>query len=347
MPNKVAASNKNETDSTLGILALGGVALYLATKNKPNPVPSGPTAKFVPDSGEVGDLVAITGAGWTANEIISAVSVGGVPAQNELTVDDIGSLSGTLNIPQLNAGTWSIIITSSVSGTHKFAAAFVVKTPGAATGWTQFAYTTLTITHTTANPAGWVPFVSTSLVVTHIPANPVGWVPFANTAMVVTHTVSNPAGWVPFANATLVVTHTPLTSQLMVTPTTLKTGDVLSFTFYNFTPMASVSVYVVGGGGMNITANALGSGTGSFSVGEGVGFYSLEAADNYGNSAIANFTVRGSGPVFPAPGTFGDGYYWYWVRYADGSIGWDDSYDVLFLTHPTILSGPYASGATG
>lgn len=53
-----------------------------------------------------------------------------------------------------------------------------------------------------------------------------------------------------------------------------------------------------------------------------------------------------SGPSFPAPGTKGDGDEWYWVQYLDGSVGWADTSDIYYSDpRPTILNGPYQSGA--
>jgi hypothetical protein len=85
--------------------------------------------------------------------------------------------------------------------------------------------------------------------------------------------------------------------QAAVTPTltiaddTLVTGDTLNFSFTGFQPNASVSVYVVGGGGLNITANSSGAGSGSFQIGENPGTYTLKAQDSYGHSATDTFTV--------------------------------------------------------
>ena len=144
--------------------------------------------------------------------------------------------------------------------------------------------------------------------------------------------------------------------QITVSPTTIPSGSSISWRFNGFTPGQSVGVSLIGGGGLNVTADALGSGSGSFVVTESVaGQYGIQATDSLGEYATAFFTVTvttpppPSGPTFPAPGTIGDGNYWYWVQYSDGTIGWDDYNDVLHdsLPHPTIISGPYASGATG
>lgn len=81
-----------------------------------------------------------------------------------------------------------------------------------------------------------------------------------------------------------------------VTPTltctsSLKTGDVLSFSFTGFTPNAQVWVGVVGGGGVYVYASSLGAGSGSFVDGDPAGSYTLRASDDYGKVATASFTV--------------------------------------------------------
>jgi Divergent InlB B-repeat domain len=75
-------------------------------------------------------------------------------------------------------------------------------------------------------------------------------------------------------------------------------------------------------------------------------------------SYLANFKVSNppppppSNPVFPAPGTVGDGDVWFWVGFLDGTYGWNDFNEVygsnpnseIDFTLPVL--GPYASGAT-
>lgn len=72
----------------------------------------------------------------------------------------------------------------------------------------------------------------------------------------------------------------------------LKTGDKLTYNFSGFQPNASVNVFVEGGGGLSKTADSSGAGSGSFTIGESGGNYTLVAQDNYGNRATAPFTVQ-------------------------------------------------------
>jgi hypothetical protein len=378
---KTATPTSSGTSTALAVggVALAGVALYLATKNKTTPPPSGPTAKFTPNSGEVTNTIVVTGDGWSVGETISSVTIGDVAAANTLIVDDTGALVGSLTVPGLQNGSWNVIITGSVTGAVTFPGAFTVK-PTGGQGWVVLAgFTTsaspvagnpvgwvalnqetpfmVTVTATTANPVGWFQITQNPFTfnVIHTQANPVGWFSISDGFIATVNPQSvNPVGWVTIAHLAVHVSlYTGnLPAQLNISPTTLHTGDTLSFTFYNMTPMSSVAVQVLGGGGMNVTANALGSGSSSFSIGEGTGFYTLQASDPYGKTASANFTVVGTGnsPQFPAPGTVGDGNYWYWVQYTDNSIGWDDAYDVVVYHDPLVartLAGPYPSGATG
>jgi len=444
-------TNKTQQKVDTGDIAVGGLilgAIYLFTK-KSNPTPGGEKASFNPTSGPDGTVVSVVGSGWTAGETITSITLGGPTAENTLLVDAQGNLSGTIIVPDsLNAGKQTIIITGTKSGSITFANAFTVA--GAGSNWVLMTTTpTIVAVVLAQGTAQWVLMTPTATTMAiSLAQGGSGWVLMTAMATTLKVTVAQGTGiWVLMTTTatTLTISLAAIIPQLIVSPTTLKTGDILSFTFYNFTPMASVSVYVVGGGGLNITANALGSGTASFTIGESSGTYTLEATDGYGRSATTGFTVQaaamvtlnidddGSGygfveitvggvdvggngyqvpkgtsvtvrayvdnpnvarfngwtdpggalnsmsagpltftansnvnlvanfqytgssggggggsstPSFPAPGRVGDGYYWYWVKFADGSIGWDDSDDVIYYTHPTILSGPYASGAT-
>jgi hypothetical protein len=152
---------------------------------------------------------------------------------------------------------------------------------------------------------------------------------------------------------TQIIAPPPRTAQIVVSPTTIATGQSITWTFYNFTPGQSVGVSLIGGGGLNITANALGSGTGSFVINETeAGQYGIQAEDSLGEYAMALFTVTVpnpppvESPTFPVPGTIGDNQLWYWIKFDDGSIGWDTSDDLYYITGYTVLAGPYHSGAT-
>jgi hypothetical protein len=157
------------------------------------------------------------------------------------------------------------------------------------------------------------------------------------------------------AYAYFTVTSSTLVPQMVVSPTTIASGQSITWTFYNFTPGQSVGVSLIGGGGLNITANALGSGTGSFIINETVaGQYGIQATDNLGEYAMALFTVTvpnpppSGGPTFPAPlgGTS-----WYWLVFQDNSADWFEQAVYYSLAQEgdyfKNVYGPYAPGATG
>jgi hypothetical protein len=71
-----------------------------------------------------------------------------------------------------------------------------------------------------------------------------------------------------------------------------------------------------------------------------------DISQTYNGTGGGGGTTTSTGPQFPAPGTVGDGYTWYWGQFYDGSYGWDDSDDALASGVFTIISGPYNSGTT-
>jgi len=85
------------------------------------------------------------------------------------------------------------------------------------------------------------------------------------------------------------------TPSLTCTPS-INVGGTLSFTFYGMSPMVSVWVGVVGGGGIYVVSNSLGSGTGSFTDGDQAGNYTLSATDG-SHTASASFTIGSSSNV--------------------------------------------------
>lgn len=75
------------------------------------------TATFSPTSGPIGQVITVTGLGWTAGEAINSVTVGGATAQHTLTVSSGAALSGTITVPAgLTGGVKTIVITGAVSG---------------------------------------------------------------------------------------------------------------------------------------------------------------------------------------------------------------------------------------
>ncbi|MCX6668038.1 MAG: hypothetical protein NTV74_07395, partial [Euryarchaeota archaeon] len=84
------------------------------------------TADFDPIIGPVGTIITVTGEGWTADELITAVTVGGGAAVHTLTVDGDGNLSGTITVPTQATGLKNIVITGNTSGEQTFTNAFTV-----------------------------------------------------------------------------------------------------------------------------------------------------------------------------------------------------------------------------
>jgi hypothetical protein len=87
-----------------------------------------PAATFTPNSGPAGTVTSVTGTGWAGGEVITSVTVGGIPAAHTLVVDGAGNLSGTVFIPATAPGGWNTsVITGSLSGALAFASAFYIQ----------------------------------------------------------------------------------------------------------------------------------------------------------------------------------------------------------------------------
>jgi hypothetical protein len=105
-------------------------------------------------------------------------------------------------------------------------------------------------------------------------------------------------------------------------------NGVCSYSFSGFQPNATVTLTVTQTGGyITATANSSGSGSGSFNDNDAAGTYTLQAADSYGHSATATFTIGGT-----AGGTIGFQvsiwgvpdfgiYQQWWAYYWDPGIG--------------------------
>lgn len=80
-------------------------------------------------------------------------------------------------------------------------------------------------------------------------------------------------------------------AQIIIDNNSINTGDVLSFSFSGMLPEWYCYVGVLGGGYAQFSTGMDGSNSGAFYITEGPGFYTLRVWDDFGNSAIANFTV--------------------------------------------------------
>jgi hypothetical protein len=77
------------------------------------------SAYLYPNNGQVGAAVHVLG-GWAPSEVITSVTVGGVPAAYSLTVNANGVVHGTFTIPAAATGAQDVVITGSVCGARTF-----------------------------------------------------------------------------------------------------------------------------------------------------------------------------------------------------------------------------------
>ncbi len=116
------------------------------------------TATFAPDSGPVGTVTTVSGAGWALGDTITAVTVGGKSATHTLTVNASGDLSGTITIPAtLSTGAKNVVITGAHSGARTFTNAFTVTSAPTATFSPASAAKSDLPKTVTVSGSGWVP----------------------------------------------------------------------------------------------------------------------------------------------------------------------------------------------
>jgi hypothetical protein len=176
-------------------------------------------------------------------------------------------------------------------------------------------------------------------------------------------------------------------ATLTITNPSLKTGDVLSFTFSGFKSTVTTATLTVSANNDNygfvevdvngvpqpaatsynipvgarvvLTAHALGNyqfsswwdSASQYTTQNPITIAIMAGARGFVATFVAVTPPPPSGPLFPAPGTVGDGNYWYWLVFSDDSARWFDqaTYYMLAETHTAFKAvyGPYASGATG
>lgn len=86
----------------------------------------GPTAIFDPNRGPIGTPIAVAGTGWSQEEVISSVTVGGEVAVYTLNVNVDGDLTGEISVPVLSPGVKEIVIVGVDSDEQTFTDAFTV-----------------------------------------------------------------------------------------------------------------------------------------------------------------------------------------------------------------------------
>jgi prepilin-type N-terminal cleavage/methylation domain-containing protein len=102
---------------------------------------------FNPSSGPAGTVITIpTGSGWSPNDQIKSVTIGGTTSAYSLVVDSSGNLNGSITVPPLGGATGpqTIVITGQNTGPAIFSGAFAATN---ATTTTQYptAYSNYTV----------------------------------------------------------------------------------------------------------------------------------------------------------------------------------------------------------
>ena len=233
------------------------------------------TAEFNPDNGPVGQVIAVTGAGWTGNETITGVgnvTVGGANALYTLTVDATGVLTGNITVPTLTGGRYDIVITGSASGTHTWTRAFLVTAAATFTPITGPVGQVITVTGT-----GWTASETISAVT-------------VGGATATTHTLTVVSG-----NLTGTITVPALTggAQAIVITGTASGAQTFSSAFTvtaaaTFTPISGPVGTLITVTGTGWTGNETIAGVGNVTVGGANATYSLTVL----NGALSgNITV--------------------------------------------------------
>jgi uncharacterized protein YjdB len=165
---------------------------------------------------------------------------------------------------------------------------------------------TLTVTPTTINSGGTVSFSFTNFK-----ANTVVTISFSSTPITVTADASGSgsgsfAAVGPTGPQTLTATDGTNTAHaqftitvsptLTVSPTSIKTGDSLTYTYSNFAKSAAITVQIVASDSTVVSAgtsqsDANGSGSGGLKITGTPGLYSLMLSDASGNLTSAQFTL--------------------------------------------------------
>jgi surface adhesion protein len=86
------------------------------------------------------------------------------------------------------------------------------------------------------------------------------------------------------------------TPSLTLSPTSLAQGATMTITLSSFQANSAVTLSVAGGGSATVTTDSSGGGNWSLTIGDAPGAHTWTAADSYGHSATASYTVTGGSP---------------------------------------------------
>jgi hypothetical protein len=145
-----------------GLALVGGALLVLSSKVEGEEV----TLFLDPDYGEAGTEVIVTGTGWEPLDPLTSVKIGEIIAQNTLTVDADGNLSGLIIVPlDLEPGVKDVTISGPMTGVKVFKDAFTI--PGFSGEWELIASVDITVP---AVSSTWTVFHSITLIVEKVPS---------------------------------------------------------------------------------------------------------------------------------------------------------------------------------
>jgi hypothetical protein len=278
-PTNNNGSSKNGLVIAGLTVLLGGAGIWAATKF----LKSGSkiSAVFDPVTGLPGTVVAVTGKGWSASEVIQDVLVGDIRAINTLAVDSKGVISGTITMPQLPAGSRSVVIVGTKS---VFTGTFLMTSISGALGWLLLSLTPTTLT------------VASSAAI-----NQTWGASLSDITLAVIHSAAVSLTWgASLSDKTLAVAHqAPLNPAITLTSNTLKPGDALWYTLSGFPPNAQVTMNI---GQYSIVVTTDGSGylaSTNFPAVTSLpgGFYTLIAKYGNNQSVTATFNISAAIPL--------------------------------------------------
>ena len=288
-----------------------------------------PSVVVNPQSASIGQIVTVTGQGFTPNSTISTlgINIGGMIGNaSSVPLDMNGNFSYSFILSAMPSGTYAVKVTDVVG--RSASATFIVTTPNTTPP------PTISLTPTSGSPGskftinGYnftpygtiqsadVLFNNVASTGTKFSIDNIGDVSFtltlSATQQVGTYTimVTDSSGKSASANFTVLpqtttttimttTTQSFLSSNIILTPTSGSPGSIITINGYNFTPNGTVTssnilwsgLPTTGGQTFNIDGTGHVSFTLTLSTTQSVGTYIIKVTDSGGKSANANFTV--------------------------------------------------------